>query len=277
MEKRAFDFVKINELSSKPRRTGIIEIRGPLYYSVTVNQLKGLLEDWSDYFDGYKFAGGSQRLLPEREVRETIKLCHDYGIYVSTGGFIERVIIQGHKAVDQYLEECKALDFDVVEVSSGFARIPIEEKVDIVKQVIKLGMKPKPELTMMVGAGGGTHIVGYEQQMKMRNIKDFFKEAEMHIKAGAKMMMFESEGVTEDLPPNKWRKDIIKKAVEKFGYEKWMFEAADPEVFKWYIKTFGKDVNLFIDNSQIVELSVWRLGVWGDKDIWNKYNHDKKY
>ena len=276
MSERAFDFVKIVDLPQRPRRTGVIEIRGPLYYSVTVNQLKGWLEDWSEYFDGYKFAGGSQRLLPAKQLKETIKLCHDYGIYVSTGGFIERVIIQGRKAVDRYLEECKALEFDVVEVSSGFAQIPLEEKVDIVKQVIKLGMKPKPELTMMEGAGGGTHIVGYEKQMKMRKLKDFIKEAEMHIKAGAKMMMFESEGVTEDLPPDKWRKDIIKTVIDKFGYEKWMFEAADPEVFKWYLKHIGRDVNLFIDNSQIVEFNVWRLGVWGDKDIWNNYNKGKQ-
>ena len=47
-----------------------------------------------------------------------------------------------------------------------------------------------------------------------------------------------------------------------------MFEASDPPVFKWYLKTFGKDVNLFIDHSQIVELNAWRLGLWGDADIW---------
>ena len=56
--------------------------------------------------------------------------------------------------------------------------------------------------------------------------------------------------------------------VEKFGYEKWMFEASDPPVFKWYLKTFGKDVNLFIDHSQIVEFTAWRTGLWGDPAIW---------
>lgn len=37
-----------------------------------------------------------------------------------------------------------------------------------------------------------------------------------------------------------------------------MFEAADPEVFGWYIKNHGPEVNLFVDHSQIVQLESLR-------------------
>jgi phosphosulfolactate synthase (CoM biosynthesis protein A) len=47
-----------------------------------------------------------------------------------------------------------------------------------------------------------------------------------------------------------------------------MFEASEPAVFKWYLKKFGRDVNLFIDHSQIVEYTAWRCQLWGDRDIW---------
>lgn len=47
-----------------------------------------------------------------------------------------------------------------------------------------------------------------------------------------------------------------------------MFEASDPPVFKWYLKNFGSNANLFIDHSQIVEFTAWRTKLWGDKDIW---------
>jgi phosphosulfolactate synthase (CoM biosynthesis protein A) len=80
--------------------------------------------------------------------------------------------------------------------------------------------------------------------------------------------MVESEGLTEDLPPEKWRKDVIEKLVDRFGYKRFMFEAADPPVFKWYLATFGRDVNLFIDHSQIVEYTAWRTRLWGDGNIW---------
>lgn len=264
--KRAFNFLKIYDLPAKPRKTGIIEIRGPYYASVSYGYLEDLLDDWSYYFDGYKFAGGSERLLSKSTVGNIIEACHDHGVYVSTGGMVERVIVQGEKAVNQYIDECKALRFDVIEVSSGLAPIPLKDKIGIVKQVQRKGLKPKPEISMMVGAGAGTHIVGYKP--KLRSFEQFSDEVNMHLKAGAHMLMIESEGLTEDLPPNRWRKDVIKKLVDRFGYEKLMFEASDPPVFKWYLQTFGRDVNLFIDHSQVVEFNAWRLGLWGDPKIW---------
>lgn len=45
-----------------------------------------------------------------------------------------------------------------------------------------------------------------------------------------------------------------------------MFEAAEPDVFSWYIKNYGIDVNLFVDHSQIVQLEGLRAGIWGTHD-----------
>jgi phosphosulfolactate synthase (CoM biosynthesis protein A) len=265
---KAFDFVKIDMPPKKPRKTGVIEIRGPYYASVSYGYLKDLLEDWGEYADGYKFAGGSMRLLSRARVKQITKLCHDHKVYVSTGGFVERVIVEGSEAVDHYIRECKSLGFDVVEVSSGLASIPIEDKIEIVRQVQKLGLKPKPEVSMMIGAGAGTHVAGYEESMKMRSFDDFANEVDGHLKAGATMIMVESEGLTEDLPADKWRKDVIDKLVDNFGFETFMFEASDPLVFKWYLSKFGRDVNLFIDHSQLVEYTAWRTKLWADPSIW---------
>ncbi len=264
--RKAFEFVKISDVPQKPRDSGIIEIRGPYYTPTPLGYVKDLLDTWGEYVDGLKFAGGSMRLLPSASVRKIIKTCHDHNVYVSTGGFVERVIAQGQEAVDEYLEECKALEFDVVEVSSGLAPIPLQDKVNIVKQVKEMGMKPKPEISLMMGAGAGTHIVGYET--RMRSIEDFVEEVKAHLKAGAHIMMLESEGVTEDLPPEKWRLDLIERVTKEFGFKVWMFESSDPPVFKWYLKQFGPHVNLFIDHSQIVEFTAWKTKLWGDPDIW---------
>jgi phosphosulfolactate synthase (CoM biosynthesis protein A) len=265
-DKKAFDFVKISELPPKPRQHGIIEIRGPYYTAVTIAYLQDLLDMWGDYIDGFKFAGGSQRLLSVEILKKIINICHNHNVYVSTGGFVERVIVQGTEAVDRYLEECKLLGFDVVEVSSGLAPIPLNDKVEIVKQVKKMGMKPKPEISMMFGAGAGTHIAGY--QTKLKTLAELLDEIEMHQSVGAEIMMLESEGITEDLPAEEWRVDIINELNKKFGFNSFMFEASDPPVFKWYLKQFGSEVNLFIDHSQIVEFTAWKTQLWGDRDIW---------
>ena len=60
------------------------------------------------------------------------------------------------------------------------------------------------------------------------------------------------------------------KIIGTLGLEKVMFEAADPEVFTWYIKNYGPEVNLFVDHSQIVQLECVRSGIWGTADVWGR-------
>lgn len=265
--RKALDFVEVGELSSKPRKKGIIEVRVPYYAATpTLTYIKDLLEEWGEYFDGMKFACGTMRLMKKEHVRKIIEMCHKNNVYVSTGGFVERVLIQGEKAVDRYFKECRELGFDVIEISSGFADIKLEDKLAMVEKVHDMGMKPKPEISLMIGAGAGTHIAGYKP--KLRPLSQFFEEAKQQIKSGAEVIMIESEGLTEDMPPEKWRKDVILELIKKFGFGRWMFEAADPEVFKWYLLNVSKDVNLFIDHTQVTEFNVWRLGLWGNPKIW---------
>jgi hypothetical protein len=44
----------------------------------------------------------------------------------------------------------------------------------------------------------------------------------------------------------------------------------DPEVFGWYVKNYGPEVNLFVDHSQIVQLECLRRGIWGTKSLWGR-------
>jgi phosphosulfolactate synthase (CoM biosynthesis protein A) len=82
------------------------------------------------------------------------------------------------------------------------------------------------------------------------------------------MIMIESEGITENVAA--WRTDVVAQFADALGIERLMFEAADPEVFAWYIKNFGPDVNLFVDHSQIVQLECLRSGIWGTKSLWGR-------
>ena len=49
-----------------------------------------------------------------------------------------------------------------------------------------------------------------------------------------------------------------------------VFEAADPEVFAWYVKSYGPEVNLFVDHSQILQLEGLRQNIWGNKSTWGR-------
>src|SRR5688572_2916504 len=82
---QAFDFLRTNPRSAKPRHEGLTEIRGPYYSVMGPRYLADVLETMGDWVDSLKFAGGSFTLMPRRSLRELIELCHRHDVAVSTG------------------------------------------------------------------------------------------------------------------------------------------------------------------------------------------------
>jgi phosphosulfolactate synthase (CoM biosynthesis protein A) len=267
MNDRAFDFLRINQREPKPRSRGLTEIRGPYYSPMGRRYLEDVLETMGTYVDALKFAGGSFSLMSRKVVKELLDLCHEHQVLVSTGGFIEHVLTQGPTAVDQYIEECKALGFDIIEISSGFISIPTDDWLRLVEKVQKAGLKAKPEVGIQFGAGGDSTATELEAE-GTRDPGWMIAQAKRFIDAGAYMVMIESEGITENV--HSWRTEVVASVIEALGLEKPMFEAADPEVFAWYIKNYGAEVNLFVDHSQIVQLECLRSGLWGNKSLWGR-------
>ena len=124
--------------------------------------------------------------MPEDSVRDLIETCHSHDVLVSTGGFIEHVLTMGPEAVDGYLEECKRLGFDVVEVSSGFIAIPDDDLVRLVEKVRNLDMLPKPEVGIQFGAGGASSVA----ELEAEGVSDPYtpiRQAKRYLEAGAHM------------------------------------------------------------------------------------------
>ena len=267
IDDRAFSFLRINQRQGKPRQTGVTEIRGPYYTPMGKRYLEDILETMGEYVDVLKFAGGSFSLMPRKAVIELLDLCHKYNVLVSTGGFIEHVLTLGPQAVDQYIKECKQIGFDIVEISSGFISIPTDDWLRLIERVQKAGLKAKPEVGIQFGAGGATAVAELAAE-GTRDPEWAIHQARRFVDAGAYMIMIESEGITENVTT--WRTDVVAKIINAIGLEKPMFEAADPEVFAWYIKNYGAEVNLFVDHSQIVQLETLRAGIWGTKSLWGR-------
>lgn len=264
---RAFPFIKLNARPPKPRRRGVTEIRGPYYTPMGKRYLQDVLETMGEYVDSLKFAGGSFSLMPRRAVRELLELCHEHDVVVSTGGFMEYVLTQGPNAVDAYIRECQELDFDIIEISTGFITLPGDDWLRLVEKVQQAGLKAKPEIGIQFGAGGASAVSALEAE----GTSDpgwAIQQARRFLEAGVEMIMIESEGITEQVA--NWRMDVPAKFVEALGLERVMFEAADQPVFQWYIKNYGPEVNLFVDHSQIVQLECLRAGIWGPNDLWGR-------
>ena len=264
---RAFPFLRMNDRPAKPRRRGITEIRGPYYTPMGSRYLQDVLDTMGWYVDALKFAGGSFSLMPRQSIKELLDLCHAHDVAVSTGGFIEHVLTQGPEVVTRYIEECKSLGFDIIEISSGFITIPPDDWLRLIDKVQKAGLKAKPEVGIQFGAGGATSAEELAAE-GTRDPEGAIAQARRFLDAGAYMIMIESEGITENVKT--WRTDVPAKFVNALGTEKIMFEAADPDVFAWYIKNYGAEVNLFVDHSQIVQLECLRSGLWGTKSLWGR-------
>jgi len=264
---RAFGFLPVNQRQEKPRTRGLTEIRGPYYAPMGKRYLEDILETMGDYVDSLKFAGGSFSLMPRGALSELIDLCHAHDVRVSTGGFIEHVLMLGADAVYRYLCECRELGFDIVEISAGFISIPTPDLVRLVEEVQKLGLKAKPEVGIQFGAGGATAAVELAAE-GTRNPSAAIEQARQFLEAGAPVIMIESEGITEQV--REWRTDVVARIVSELGIERVMFEASDPDVFSWYVKSYGPEVNLFVDHSQIVQLECLRSGIWGTQDLWGR-------
>jgi phosphosulfolactate synthase (CoM biosynthesis protein A) len=264
---RAFSFLPTNRRPAKPRSRGVTEIRGPYYSPMGRRYLEDVLETMGEHVDSLKFAGGSFTLMPERALREIIEVAHDHDVLVSTGGFLEHVLTRGADAADRYIDECARVGFDVLEISAGFISIPTDDILRLVERVQSAGLKAKPEVGIQFGAGGATTPAELEQE-GTRDVGSAIDVARRTLEAGAYMIMIESEGITEEV--TSWRTDVVSEIVSALGIERVMFEAADPEVFGWYVKNYGPEVNLFVDHSQIVQLECLRRGIWGTKSLWGR-------
>lgn len=264
---RGYPFLRLNQRQTKPRTQGITEIRGPYYSVMGKRYLRDVLETMGAYVDSVKFAGGSFTLMPRSALEEIIATAHEFDALVSTGGFIEHVLTQGPEAVEKYIQECKAVGFDIIEISCGFITIPTDDWLRLVEKVQQAGLKAKPEVGIQFGAGGATAAEALEAA-GTQDPEWMIQQAKRFIDADAYMIMIESEGITESV--KSWRTDVVAKIINELGLEKIMFEAAEPEVFSWYIKNYGPEVNLFVDHSQIVQLECLRAGIWGTQELWGR-------
>lgn len=267
MSDRPFEFLHRNHREEKPREKGITEIRGPYYDPMGPRELRDLLETMGHYVDIYKWSGGSFALYPEDQVKEMIEICHEHDVRVNTGGFIENVLVRDNDKVEEYVEECTRLGFDIIEVSSGFLAMDVDEKVAITEMIADHGVEPKPEINVQFGAGGASDPEELENEVQM-DPRLAIEEGKKHLDAGAEHLMVEAEGITEEVVD--WRTDVAYEIANGLGIENLVFEAPGPEMFEWYIKNFGPQVNLFVDNSQIVELECMRSGLWGKAKSWGR-------
>ncbi|KAK6149808.1 hypothetical protein DH2020_017333 [Rehmannia glutinosa] len=259
-------FFEDEDRPEKPRRYGVTEMRGPHYSLFSQNLLQEVFDSMGQFVDGLKFAGGSHSLMPKSYIKEVTNMAHKHNVYVSTGDWAEHLLRRGPSAFKDYIEECKQLGFDTIEIDAGSLGVPEEVLLRYVRLVKSGGLRAKPlfavkfnksDIPMNSDRAFGSYVVPTPRTSELvEDVDLLIRRAERCLEAGADMIMIDADDVCKQA--DSMRADIIAKVIGRLGLEKTMFEASNPKTSEWFIKQYGPRVNLFVDHSQVMDLECLR-------------------
>jgi len=253
IEKKAFDFIDIPLRSEKPRSKGIVMV---LDKGLGIQQVQSLIPA-APYIDIVKLGWGTPRLFSEDVIREKIALYRKNNIIVGNGGTFLEVAFQQGK-VDQFLDYCKDIGLEAIEVSNGVITMPAGAKADIIRKACAQGF-------FVISEVGKKDP--YEDHRL--SLQDRINEAKNDMHAGARFIIIEAReggkslGVYDETGALK--QEMARFLAEKIGIENIMFEAPEKSQQTQLILLFGRDVNLGnIRADDVIPLETLRRGIRGD-------------
>uniref|UniRef100_A0A1D1YMR1 Phosphosulfolactate synthase n=1 Tax=Anthurium amnicola TaxID=1678845 RepID=A0A1D1YMR1_9ARAE len=252
----------------KPRSFGVTEVRGPFYSRslMTHQALQDILETMGQFVDGLKFTGGSYSLMPRASIKEIIDMAHKHDVYVSTGDWAEHLLRRGPTAFKQYVEECRDMGFDTIELNASSLKVPEEALLRFIRLIKCVGLKAKPQFALKFDSADmpvsgdrayGAYIAPAPRKSEIiEDVDLLIRKAERCLEAGADMIMIDADDVCHyaDL----LRTDIIAKIIGRLGLDRTMFEVSNTNTSEWFVKHYGPRVNLFIDHSHVMNLESLR-------------------
>lgn len=231
------------------------------------------------FVDGLKFSGGSHSLMPEAFIKEITDLAHQHDVYVSTGDWAEHLLRKGPSSFKQYVEECKQLGFDTIELNAGSLKVPEDSLFRFIRLAKSCGLQVRPQFAVkfdradMPVAGDrafGSYIAPVNKSSEIvEDVDLLIRKAERCLEAGADMIMIDADDVCQYA--DSLRADIIAKIIGRLGLEKTMFEASNSKTSEWFVRRYGPRVNLFIDHSDVMNLECLRGRNLGKNhaSVWN--------
>ncbi|PSR98534.1 Protein HEAT-STRESS-ASSOCIATED like [Actinidia chinensis var. chinensis] len=259
-------FFEDEDRPEKPRRYGVTEMRGPHYTLLSQNLLQDIFESMGHFVDGLKFSGGSHSLMPKAYIKEVTNMAHKHNVYVSTGDWAEHLLQKGPSAFKEYIEECKELGFDTIELNVGSLAVSEETLLRFIRLIKSGGLKAKPQFAVKFNKSDipltgdrafGAYVVPVPRTSEtVEDVDLLVRRAERCLEAGADMIMIDADDVCKYA--DRVRADIIAKVIGRLGLEKTMFEASNAKTSEWFIKQYGPKVNLFVDHAQVMDLECLR-------------------
>jgi phosphosulfolactate synthase len=219
--------------------------------------VKDYLKVCGKYITFIKFGWGTSAVQDRDIVKEKIRNYKEYGIKVYPGGTLFEVCFS-RGIFDEYLNECKELGFEAVEISNGSMDLSLEDRKNAIK-------KAKDEGFIVLTEVGKKSI----EKDKELSIMDRINLINEDLKAGADYVIIEGRESGKSIglfdKEGNVKVSEFETLINNVPVEKIIFEAPNKNQQVEFILKVGNDVNLGnIAYDEVISLETLRRGLRGD-------------
>jgi phosphosulfolactate synthase len=239
------DFLGLPMRPAKPRERGLTHV---IDKGLTLPEVDGLLETCGDFIDIVKLGWGTSYVT--RNLPDKLRLYQSNGIPVVCGGtLLEAAIARGR--VDEFRRWTTAHGFTHVEVSDGTIQIERDSKLALIATLAE-------EFVVFSEVGSKDAECVFAPYQWVEWITE-------ELGAGATKVITESReaGNAGIFRSNgEVRRGLIDEIVHSIAVADLIFETPHPDQQAWFIRHFGRDVNLGnIPPEEVIPLETLRLGL----------------
>jgi phosphosulfolactate synthase len=241
-------FLDLPERSGKPRDRGLTHV---LDKGLSCAEVDGLIEVAGDFVDIVKLGWGTA--LVTGNLTAKLERYRAHGIPVVLGGTLTEVALRDGR-LDGLVAWCKELGIGHVEISDGTIALEPARKREIIARLAK-------DFTVF-------SEVGSKDDEKIMAPYRWVEEIEAELAAGAWKVIAEArESGTVGIfrGDGEVRMGLIDEIAHAVDPSRLVFEAPRKEQQVWFLKRFGREVNLGnIAPSDVLSLETLRLGLRSD-------------
>ena len=241
-------FLDLPERSSKPRQRGLTHV---LDKGLSTAGVDGLMEVAGAAVDIVKLGWGTALVTGNLEAKLARYRAHD--VPVVLGGTLTEIALRDGR-LDGLIAWCKELGIGHVEVSDGTIELSTERKREIVTRLAR-------DFTVF-------SEVGSKDDERIMAPYRWVEEIQSELDAGAWKVVAEArESGTAGIfrPDGEVRMGLIDEIAHAIDPDQLIFEAPQRAQQVWFIRRFGREVNLGnIAPDDVLSLETLRLGLRSD-------------
>ncbi|TXI34215.1 MAG: phosphosulfolactate synthase [Niabella sp.] len=243
-----FNLTQLPQRAKQPREYGLTMVMDK---GLSLEEAKNFMSVSAPHVDIVKLGFGTAVVTPRLE--EKIELYKSCGMAVYFGGTLFEAYLVRNQVQD-YINTCKALGIDYMEVSDGSIEIPHTEKCGYIEKLTKYGT-----VLSEVGSKDATHIIPPYKWIEL--MKAELEAGSSYVIAEAR----EAGNVGIYRGTGEVREGLVQEILTVIPAEKIIWEAPQKAQQLYFLELIGCNVNLGnIPPNEVIALEAMRIGLRGD-------------